>query len=162
MQRTIQIKLFGILGILLIGLAISSTATGQTIGSVATSKTTQAASDLSRALQAVDDALDCNSVTDCRAKLKTALERLDKTLDAYEKATKALGFSQEENQARITLDSLKDQLLHVKDLIIAAQDELIKRIQKKDNSVWGRVKRILGIAEKALLIGIGIYVGRGL
>jgi mannose/cellobiose epimerase-like protein (N-acyl-D-glucosamine 2-epimerase family) len=94
--------------------------------------------------------------------LKVALERLDKTLDAYEKATKALAFATDEISARKQLDALKDQVIAVKDLIIADQDQLIKRLTKTDNSVWGRVKKILAIAEKALLIGVGIYVGRGL
>jgi mannose/cellobiose epimerase-like protein (N-acyl-D-glucosamine 2-epimerase family) len=94
--------------------------------------------------------------------LKTALERLDKTLDAYEKATKALAFAQDEIAARKQLDALKDQVIAVKDLIIANQDELIKRLQGNKNSVWSRIKKILGIAEKALLIGIGVYVGKGL
>ena len=137
-------RLLMILASLSIGLVISSTATGQTIGSVATSQTTRAASD------------------SCEDQLKVALERLDKTLDAYEKATKALGFAQDEISARKQLDVLKDQVLAVKDLIIAEQDKLIKRLMKNDNSLWGRVKKILSIAEKALMIGIGVYIGKGL
>jgi mannose/cellobiose epimerase-like protein (N-acyl-D-glucosamine 2-epimerase family) len=91
-----------------------------------------------------------------------ALERLDKTLDAYEKATVALNASSAEVAERIRLNALKDELIAVKDMIIAAQDELIKRLQKKDTGVWAKVKQILSIAEKAALIAVGIYVGRGL
>jgi hypothetical protein len=89
-------------------------------------------------------------------------QRLLKTLDALDKAEKALGFAVNEIDARAKLDALKDQLIAVKDTIISAQDELIKRLQKKDTGVWARVKKILTIAEKAALIAVGIYVGRGL
>jgi hypothetical protein len=98
----------------------------------------------------------------CEDQLKTALERLDKTLDAYEKATAALTAATGEIEARKQLDALKDQYIAVKDLIIAEQDKLIKRLTKKDDSVWGRIKQILSIAEKALLIGVGVYIGKGL
>lgn len=67
-----------------------------------------------------------------------------------------------EINSRKQLDALKDQYIAVKDLIIAEQDRLIKRLVGGSNSIWGRVKKILDIAEKAILIGIGIYVGRGL
>lgn len=144
MRRTILTRLLGISAILLIVLAIHLTATGQTTGSVVTSPTIPAAA------------------SSCEDQLKVALERLDKTLDAYEKATKALGSAVDEINARKTLDALKDQYIAVKDLIIAEQDKLIKRLQKNDNSVWGRIKKLLKIAEKVALIAIGIYVGRGL
>jgi hypothetical protein len=89
-------------------------------------------------------------------------QRLLKALDALDKAEKALAFATSEIDARVRLDALKDQLIAVKDTIISAQDELIKRLQKKDTGVWARVKKILTIAEKAALIAVGIYVGRGL
>jgi hypothetical protein len=89
-------------------------------------------------------------------------QRLLKTLDALDKAEKALGFAVNEIDARAKLDALKDQLIAVKDLIISSQNELIKRLQKKDTGIWSRVKRVLSIAEKALILGVGIYVGRGL
>lgn len=149
MRRRIQIRLLMLLTIPLIGLATASTATGQTTDSAATSPQIQVASD-------------CSSFADCRSKLQVALERLDKTLDAYEKATVALNASSAEVAERIRLNALKDELIAVKDMIIAAQDELIKRLQKKDTGVWAKVKRILSIAEKAALIAVGIYVGRGL
>jgi uncharacterized radical SAM superfamily protein len=98
----------------------------------------------------------------CEDRLKVALERLDKTLDAFEKANKALAFATDEINSRKQLDTLKDQVIAVKDLIIANQDDLIKRLTKTDNSVWGRVKKILAIAEKVALLAVGVYVGRGL
>jgi hypothetical protein len=51
-----------------------------------------------------------------------------------------LNFALDEIEARKQLDALKDQYIAVKDLIIAEQDKLIKRLLKGDNSVWGRVK----------------------
>lgn len=91
-------------------------------------------------------------------------QRLLKALDALEKAEKALGAAMSEIDARKKLDALKDQWIAVKDLIIQEQDKLIKLLQsqKKSNSVWSRIKRVLEIAEKAALIGIGVWVGRGL
>ena len=141
MRRIKQIKLLMSLAILLIGLAIHSTATGQTIDSVATSPATRAAA------------------TDCESQLKTALERLDKTLDAYEKAVAALNAAQGEIAARKTLSDLKDQYIAVKDLIIATQDDLIKRLQKKDNSLWAKVKKALEVAEKIALVALGVSLG---
>ena len=126
---------------LLIGLVISSTVRGQATDSAATSPTTQAA---------------------CGRTIEECGQRLDKALDAYEKAVKALAFATDEITARKQLDALKDQLLGVKDLIIANQDELIKRLQGNKNSVWSRVKKILEILEKAALIGVGVAVGHGL
>lgn len=127
------------------GLVTVSTATGQAIDFVATSPTTRAASS-----------------NDCESQLRTALERLDKTLDAFEKSQKALGFAMDEIDARKRLDALKDQIIAVKDIIIANQDELIKRLQKNKKGFMERLKSILNTAQKIALIGIGVYVGRGL
>jgi hypothetical protein len=149
MQRTIQIKLSMIFIILLIATALHSAATAQSVSASDSRATALAPSGVSSGLRssASDDVCE---------------QRLNKALDALDKAEKALNFALSEIEARKQLDALKDQYIAVKDLIIAEQDKLIKRLTKKDDSVWGRVKRILGIAEKALLIGIGIYVGKGL
>lgn len=96
---------------------------------------------------------------DCESQLKTALERLDKTLDAYEKATSALTSATNEIAARKTLDALKDQLIAVKDLIIASQDDAIKRLSKNKNSLWSKVKQALEVVEKIALFGVGVYLG---
>jgi hypothetical protein len=93
-----------------------------------------------------------------------ALERLDKTLDAYEKATAALNAATGEVASRVKLDQLKDQYIAVKDLIITEQGKLIALLQseKKGSGVWQKIKQILSIAEKAALIAVGVYVGKGL
>lgn len=103
-----------------------------------------------RPIQAVND--------DCETQLKVALERLDKTLDAYEKATKALQASLDQNAAQKSLDVLKDQLIAVKDLIIAEQDKLITRLQK--TTIKSKLRQILEVVEKIVLFGAGVYLGR--
>jgi hypothetical protein len=143
-QRNKQMKVLAIFTALLIAIALHSTATAQTV-SASGSRTTVPVT--SGAASTTDDVCE---------------QRLLKTLDALDKAEKALAFAVNEIDARAKLDALKDQLIGVKDLIISSQDELIKRLQKKDTGVWARVKKILTIAEKAALIAVGIYVGRGL
>lgn len=138
MRRTIRIRLIGSLGILLIGLAIVSTATAQQAGSAVTSQTIRVADD-------------------CETQLRVASERLSKALDAYEKATAALNAATGEIQARIALDSLKDQLIAVKDMIIKAQDDLIKQYQK--GSVKSKLKKFLEAVEKIALFAAGVYIG---
>lgn len=98
----------------------------------------------------------------CEAKLDLESRRLEKVLDAYDKSQKALGFAMDEIAARKNLDALKDQIIVVKDLIIASQDELIKRLSKKKSGIWNRIEKILEIAEKVALIGVGVAVGHGL
>jgi len=70
-----------------------------------------------------------------------------------------LNAAQGEIAARKTLSDLKDQYIAVKDLIIATQDDLIKRLQKKDNSLWAKVKKALEVAEKIALVALGVYLG---
>ena len=134
------------MAIALIGTALHSTATAQTVS----------ASDFPTIAPATNGA--------ARASDDVCEQRLLKALDALEKAEKALGAARSEIDARKKLDSLKDQWIAVKDLIIQEQDKLIKLLQsqKKGNSIWSRIKRVLEIAEKVALIGIGVWVGRGL
>jgi hypothetical protein len=149
MRRTVLTRLSMIFIILLIATVLHSAATAQSVSvsdSLATAPATSGVSSVPRS-SASDDPCE---------------QRLLKALDALEKAEKALGAAMNEIEARKQLDALKDQLIAVKDLIIADQDQLIKRLRKDDNSVWGRIKKILKIAEKAALIAIGVYVGRGL
>jgi hypothetical protein len=153
MRRTILTRLSMIFIILLIATALHSAATAQSV-SVSDSRAT--------ALAPSGGGSDLRSSVVSSSRDDVCEQRLNKALDALDKAEKALNFAMTEIDARKQLDALKDQYIAVKDLIIAEQDKLIKRLQKGDNSVWGRVKKILGIAEKALLVGIGIYVGRGL
>jgi hypothetical protein len=143
-QRKTQMKLLAIFAILLIATALHSTATAQTVSASDSRMTVPATNGVA---STADDVCE---------------QRLLKALDALDKAEKALAFATSEIDARVRLDALKDQLIAVKDTIISAQDELIKRLQKKDTGVWARVKKILTIAEKAALIAVGIYVGRGL
>jgi pimeloyl-CoA synthetase len=89
-------------------------------------------------------------------------QRLLKTLDALEKAEKALGYALDEIEARKRLDELKDRIIAVKNTIIEAQDELIRRLQKKDRGLVAALKKALKVAEKVVLIGLGAYLGRGL
>lgn len=141
MRQTKRIRLLGILLTLLIGIALHSTANGQTPVSASGSPTTVAASDL-----------------------ETCEKRLDKVLDALEKAEKALGAAVNEIEARKRLDELKNQWIAVKDLIIQEQDKLIQFYQKgeKRKGFIARLKQILAIAEKVALIALGGAIGRGL
>lgn len=140
LQKT-RTTLLGILLTLLIGIALHSTANGQTPVSVSGSPTTAPASDLA-----------------------TCEQRLDKTLDALEKAEKALSFAIAENASRKALDDLKNQFIAVKDMIITEQQKLITLLQsqKKGNSFKDRLLTILKVAEKAATIALGIIIGRGI
>ena len=87
-------------------------------------------------------------------------QRLLKTLDALDKAEKALGQALNEIEARKNLDALKDQLIGVKDLIISEYQKLVEVKDKKiARSKW---KAFLAILEKAAMIAAGILIGRGL
>lgn len=128
---------------LLIGIALHSTAIGQAPVSASGSPTT--------AVVKTDD-------------LATCEQRLDKTLDALEKAEKALSFAVAENASRKALDDLKNQFIAVKDMIITEQQKLITLLQsqKKGNSFKDRLLTILKVAEKAATIALGIIIGRGI
>lgn len=93
--------------------------------------------------------------------LETANRRLLKTLAD-------LGFSLDANKAkdeviaaRKGLEDLYKQAIAVKDLIIQYQDELIKRLRGNSKGFMGRLKSLLGIAEKVALIALGA-LARGL
>jgi hypothetical protein len=136
--RPILTKLLMLSAILLSVTLLSSTATAQ-------SSTTDSAGTSQQIPPASDDVL---------------LQRLDKALDAFEKSQKALGFAMDEIEQRKRLDALKDQIIAVKDIIIKAQDELIDRLQKNKTGFMERVKKILKVAEKIALIGLGVYISR--
>jgi len=141
MRQKILIRLFGILLTAMLVTALHSTAAGQTPASVPGSQTTAVAA----------------SIDQCE-------QRLDKVLDALEKAEKALGAAVNEIEQRKRLDELKDRYLAVKDLIIAEQEKLIQFYQKneKQKGFKARLKQVLAIAEKIALIALGVSVGRGL
>lgn len=143
MRQTIRIRLLMLSVSLLIGIALHSTAAAQTTGSAAISPTTVVVND------------------DCEAKLATALQRLDKTLDAYEKAVKALSFAQSEIEARKTLDALKDELLKAKDQYIAdvmADNDFLRK--DRAGKTKSKIRKIFETLEKIALIGLGAYLAK--
>jgi hypothetical protein len=128
-----QIRLLVILAILLIGTALSSGARAQGIGSASTSPTT--------ALASID----------------VCEQRLNKALDAYEKANNALNVALSEIEARKTLENLQKEYLAVKDQMIAAQSELIKFYQGQ--RAKGKWQKLFEKVEKILIFAAGAYVG---
>lgn len=122
--------------ILLIGIALNSGAAGQATASVATSPKTALAS------------------------LDVCEQRLNKALDAYEKANNALNVALSEIEARKTLENLQKEYLAVKDQIIAAQAQLIKFYQ--DQRQKGKWQKVFEKVEKILILAAGIYIGKGL
>lgn len=94
--------------------------------------------------------------------LRTALERLDKTLDAYEKATAVIAAKDSVIAAKDVLIDLHKQYIAVKDRMIEAQDALIKFYERERFGVKSRLRKILETAGKVALIAAGILVGRGL
>ena len=143
MRRTIRISVLTSLIVLSIGLATSSTVQGQAIDSVGTFRTIRAV-----------------SLDDCDERLKVALERLDKTLDAFEKSERALSAALDEIEARKKLDDLKNDWIKVKDNIIVAQAELIKFYQNQRKK--GKWRSFFEKVEKVLILAAGILLGRGL
>lgn len=89
-------------------------------------------------------------------------QRLLKTLDALDQAKQLLVFKDAEIEARKRVDAVTNELLKIKDLIIAEQEKLINVLSKKDKSLWGKIKKLLALAEKIALIAVGVYVGKGL
>lgn len=141
MRRIVEIRLWAILLTALIGIALHSTATAQTVSASGSPTTAPAASGEK---PAADDVCE---------------QRLLKALDALEKAEQSLTLSVNENTARAKLDALKDQYIAVKDLIIAEQDKYIDRLLKKKNGLWAKVKKALEVAEKIALVALGVYLG---
>lgn len=68
---------------------------------------------------------------DCETELSEANQRLLKTLDALEKAERAISALQAELKARESLDKINDDLLIKKDEIIKNQADLIKILEKQ-------------------------------
>lgn len=147
MQRSTRIKLLTTLTLVLTGLLVSSTAIGQTTDSAETSRTTPAA------------VVRCLTLADCETQLGTALERLDKTLDAYEKATAVIAAKDIHIEALKLRDELRMQHLAIKDQMIAAQGELIKFYEKKLYGTKSRLKKLLERAGRLVMLAAGIYLG---
>lgn len=70
-----------------------------------------------------------------------------------------MGHALNEIEARKNLDALKDQVIAVKDLIIAEYQKLVEVKDKK--VVRSKWKAFLGILEKAAVVAAGILIGRG-
>ncbi len=152
MQRTIRIRLLMLFTIALIGTVTHLAAQAPT-ASVKDSPVTALASRGEKAvqIQTVDD--DCTS--------SVTAQRLCKTLDALEKAEKALGFAMDEIAARKVLNDLKNELIAVKDLYIAdvlADNAFLRKANQP--TVKSKIRKILETAEKILLVAAGIYLGR--
>lgn len=91
-------------------------------------------------------------------------EQLLKTLDALDKAEKAILFLQMEIDARKRLDAINAELLKVKDLIIAEQQKLITLLQgdKKESKFMKAIKTVIKFGERILLLYVGAQIGKGL
>lgn len=104
----------------------------------------------------------CSTVQECWAAIDVLTQRLDKVLDAYEKASKSLSFSQAENEARKTLDGLKNELLAAKDQyikdILADNDFLRKQVHPSKSAL----RKFFDGVEKVLIFVAGVLVKRGL
>jgi thiamine biosynthesis protein ThiC len=147
MRQTIQIKLLMIFTIALISIALNSTARAQ-INFAGDSAKTALAPNGGTSTNAGSNAQDV-----CE-------QRLLKTLDALDKAEKALSFAVMEIGARKNLDALKDQVLAVKDLIIAEYQKLVEVKDKKiARSNWQKFFHFL---EKAAMVAAGILLGAAL
>lgn len=166
MQRIILSKLKQMLILVSIVIVLALAATGQTVfvnGSEHPQPATALVSNGGNGTAStVRDDLTCETLAECKELVRVLNQQLLKALDAFGAAEQLGKFQKIEIDAKTKLDDLKNQLLAVKDLIIAEQDKLIKRLQKKDTGFLASLKRILKTAEKILLIGVGVYVGKGI
>lgn len=89
-------------------------------------------------------------------------QRLLKALDALEKAEKALGAAINEIEARKRLDALKDELLAAKDQYIADVLADNKFLRNKLEGPKSKLRKVFERIEKILLLGAGIYIGKGI
>lgn len=150
-QLKIPIRLKLILIVVLMLIATSFTVTAQMPSAGSSAETLRASS--GERLTIADD---------CTDNLRIAEQRLLKTLDALDQAKQLILFKDQEIEARKRVDAVNNELLKIKDLIISEQSKLIDVLQKKKNSAWGKIKKLLEMVEKIALIAIGIYVGKGL
>lgn len=97
------------------------------------------------------------TVDDCKAKLQVVSERLDKTLDAFEKAKAVIAAKDAEIEARKTLEGLYKEWIAVKDQMIAAQGELIKFYQSQKNK--SGLRKFFEKVEKVLLVAGALFIG---
>lgn len=141
MRRTYQIRLAMLLMCLLTGLALSSTATAQS--------STTAFAGTSPTTRAVTDGDDCAETT----------RRLDKTLDAYEKAMAKIQTDADLIQAHVALENLLKEYIAVKDQMIADLTADNAFLRKKASGNKSKLRQVLEHIEKVLIFGAGIYLG---
>lgn len=141
-RRTIRTRLLMIFTIALIGTATSFTVAAQTVSANVSPTTALVANGVS---STADDVCE---------------QRLNKALDALDKAEKALGFALNEIEARKSLDALKNQLLAVKDQYIADLVADNKFLRGQRDSVKSKVRKFLDVLEKVALIGLGVYISK--
>lgn len=94
-------------------------------------------------IQAAPNGENRTTAPDCQADLETANKRLEKMLDALEKAEAVISALNAEIKTRKYLQTTSDQLLLKKDEIIADQTKLIreyeKQKQKRISFLWGAI-----------------------
>lgn len=96
----------------------------------------------------------------CGQTIEECGNRLDKTLDAYEKAVKALSFATDEIVARKSLDDLKNELLKAKDQMIAdvlADNAFLRKANQP--TLKSKVRKFFETVEKVLLVAGSLYLG---
>lgn len=148
MRKSILKGLLTIFGIAFTSLALSSIATAQSsgIGSAEIS-------------QKMTRAHSCDTVEHCQEVIDLLNQRLDKALDAFEKATSLNEALTMENTARKTLDAIKD--LRIEAITALAND------YKSDSEYWkkkagaskSKLRQFFEKVEKVLILVGGIYVG---
>lgn len=150
MQRKIRIRLLMIFTIALIVTATHSRATAQT----------SSANVLERPQPATVVASSGGETVPKLSADDVCEQRLLKTLDALEKAEKALSFALNEIDARKRLDDLKNELLKAKDQYIADVLADNKFLRDSKGSAKSRIRKVFETIEKILLVGAGVYLGR--
>jgi hypothetical protein len=119
----------------LIGIALHSTATAQATASAGTSPTTLPVS------------------------IDVCQQRLDKALDAYEKAIAVIGAKDNEIAARKALDDLRVAALAIKDQMIADLMADNTFLRKQVHPSKSALRQFFEKVEKILIFAAGAYVG---
>ena len=138
-RRTIRTTLLMLLMTASIGLAISSTVRGQATDSAATSPTIRAA---------------------CGDTIEICSQRLDKALDAFEKATKALAFATDEIAAHKVLEDLMKQAMAIKDQYLADVLADNKFLRASSTSVKSKARKFFEEVEKVIMFIAGAAITR--
>lgn len=97
----------------------------------------------------------------CEDRVKVLTERLDKALDAFEKANAVISGKDAQIAVMKQLDGLKNELLAAKDQYIAdvlADNKFLRDANKP--TIKSKVRQFFEVVEKILLVGAGVYLGR--